>query len=372
VAKSEEKIKDLREDLAALAVAKSATKATSRRYSETEIELILKGAEEYGVVEASELSGVRNWTIYQWRRRRARQASESKSGGESKPSEVKPSDTELAEAKPIESEADQHSGYHKHWKRALEIWRTKPGLGPAQISSQMLREGKQISVTTVRAILEENGYTPPMVISKPEKAIRYEAARPRELVHMDFKHFYINKQKSFLLILQDDYSRFLCGHRLTDSENMDTVIAIFEECVKRYGRMQTIMTDAGSAFYSWNGVNRFQKLIADEYGVDHIKAGSPRSNGKVESVNKQIEKELLRVKDFSSLEEASLGIAEWVEFYNFERTHMGLPSGEVPADRFLYGWNKHCAKASSAVPPKASGKNDVWEEILRIALTKIK
>ena len=361
VTKSEASIKELREGLASIAVAKSATKARSRRYTDKEVELILEGAVAFGVVDASAISGVRNWTIYQWQKRRARQPSEPKSGGESKPS-----------AQPSEPKVAHHSGYHKHWTRALELWRLKPGLGPAQISNQMLREGKKISVTTVRGILEENGYTPPMLRPKPDRVVRYEAARPRELVHMDFKHFYINKQKAFLLLLQDDYSRFLCGHRLTDSENIDTVIAIFEECVGRYGRMQTIMTDAGSAFYSWNGVNRFQKLIADEYCIDHIKAGSPRSNGKVESVNKQIEKELLRVKEFSSLEEASLGISEWVEFYNFERTHMGLPAGEVPADRFLYGWNKRPLGAPSATSPEVSKANGVWEDILKMALTKIK
>jgi len=359
-----EVVKDLREELAAIAVSKSATKASSRRYTDKEIELILSAAEQYGVVATSALTGVRNWTIYQWRKRRAPKASPISSVV------AKPEDS-----KPSEPKVDHHSGYHKHWMRALEIWRLKPGLGPAQISNQMLREGKKISVTTVRGILEENGYTPPMLKPKPERVVRYEAARPRELVHMDFKHFYINKQKAFLLLLQDDYSRFLCGHRLTDSENIDTVIAIFEECVGRYGRMQTIMTDAGSAFYSWNGVNRFQKLIADDYCIDHIKAGSPRSNGKVESVNKQIEKELLRVTEFSSLEEASLGIAEWVEFYNFERTHMGLPSGEVPADRFLYGWNKMPSPNAAVQMPTETSKSSedvVWAEILKMALSKIK
>ncbi len=106
-------------------------------------------------------------------------------------------------------------------------------------------------------------------------------------------------------------------------------------------------------------------MIAEEYGIDHIKASSPRSNGKVESVNKQIEKELLNVKHFSSLEDAALGIGEWVEFYNFERTHMGLTSGEVPADRFLYGWNKRSSE------PKAKS-DGVWEDVLKVALTKIK
>ncbi len=337
--KSQEKDDALREKLTAIGTAKSATLARSRRYSDKEMDLLLEAAEKFGVAEVTELCGVRGWTLSKWKKRLA--------------------------PRPSEPAADHHQGYHPHWQKVLDLWRAKPGLGPAQIAGQMKRDGIRISVSTVRTVLEENGYTPPKARIKPERVFRYEAARPHEIVHMDFKHFYINKQKVFLLIMQDDYSRFLCGHRLTNSENMDTVIEVFEDSVAKYGRMQTIMTDAGSAFYSWNGINRFQKLIAEEYGIDHIKASSPRSNGKVESVNKQIEKELLNVKHFSSLEDAALGIGEWVEFYNFERTHMGLTSGEVPADRFLYGWNKRSSE------PKAKS-DGVWEDVLKVALTKIK
>ncbi len=336
--KSLQKPKDLRAELKAIGLAKAVLPSRSRRYTDKEIELILEGAEKFGLTEASELCLARDWTIRNWRRR-------------SLPKQTAP-------------ESDQHAGYHQHWQKALDLWRSKPGLGPAQIANQMKREGIRISTTTVRSILEENGYTPPKAKMKPERVFRYEAARPRELVHMDFKHFYIHKQKAFLLLMQDDYSRFLCGHQLTDSENIDAVIAVFEDCVAKFGRMQTIMTDAGSAFYSWNGINRFQKLMAEEYGIDHIKASSPRSNGKVESVNKQIEKELLRVKEFASLEDAGHGIAEWIEFYNFERTHMGLPSGEVPADRFLHGWNKR--------PLEVRKSDNVWEDVLKVALTKVK
>lgn len=127
----------------------------------------------------------------------------------------------------------------------------------------------------MRNILEENGYTPPLTKQKVERVFRYEAIRPLELVHMDFNHFFINKQKVFLLLMQDDYSRFLCGHKLAESENIATLTEVFEDCVGKYGRMQVLMTDAGSAFYSWNGINRFQKLIAEEYGIDHIKAKNP-------------------------------------------------------------------------------------------------
>lgn len=320
-------------------------KPSSRRYKPEEIAIIVDACNTNSIAKVSLLSGTQPPTIRIWKRRLE---------GASKNANA-------------EDNKSHYNGYHKHWQRALELWKSKPGLGPAQLSNQLRRENIKISVSTVRNILEENGYTPPKTIVKPGRVLRYEAARPRELIHMDFKHFYIHKQKAFLLFMQDDYSRFLCGYNLTDSENINAVIATFEDCISKYGKMITLMTDAGSAFYSWNGVNRFQKLISEEYGIDHIKAGSPRSNGKVESVNKQIEKELLEIKEFSNLEDANNGIADWIEFYNFERTHMGLPQGEVPADRFLFGWNKKLKERSNF-----KVKNPVWEELLKVVIGKIK
>jgi putative transposase len=333
----------LRDRIAQIRKEKEATRPNQRRYSAKEIDLILEVSQGMENWELEKLTGVHPATVKRWRRRQER-----------------PAEGESADPPKV----DHYDGYHPHWQKILDLWRAHPGLGPAQLKNQLKREGLRVSVSTVRAILEENGYVLPKMKEKVERVFRYEAARPRELVHMDFKHFYINKQKVFLLLMQDDYSRFLCGYKLSDSENIDAVIEVFEASIARYGRMRTIMTDAGSAFYSWNGINRFQRLIGDEYGIDHIKAKSPRSNGKVESVNKQIEKELLRVKEFSSLEEADLGVSEWIQFYNFERTHMGLGQSEVPADRFLYGWDQ---KSEDTKP-----KNEVWEELLRVAVTKIK
>ncbi len=325
-------------------------KPSSRRYSEKEMILIVDACQLFPITDVSTYSGTKPPTIRIWQRRFKECKSSNLNSDIINNNEVK---------------KDHYNGYHKHWQKVLDLWKSKPGLGPAQLSNQLRKENIKISVSTVRNILEENGYTPPRAIVKSERVLSYEAARPRELVHMDFKHFYIHKQKAFLLILQDDYSRFLCGHKLTDSENIDAVIEAFEFCISKYGKMQKLMTDAGSAFYSWNGMNRFQKLISEEYGIDQIKAGSPRSNGKVESVNKQIEKELLTVKEFSSLDDAENGIADWIEFYNFERTHMGLSKGEVPADRFLYGWNKN-------IKIQNEKKDPILEDLLKIVISKLK
>jgi transposase InsO family protein len=326
---------------------------TGRRYSPSEKKAILEASTQSSYEELYEQYGVCRETIRRWQLRAKNQKETSK-----------------------RCDQESYSGTHENWKKAVQIWKKHPGLGPQQICNQLRREKIRINVATVRLILEENGYTPPKTIIKEEQCRRYEAVRPLELVHMDFKHFYINKQKAYLLLMQDDYSRFLLGHKLTDSENMESVIGLFEMAVNRYGKMQTLMTDAGSAFYCWNGVNKFQRLISQEYGVDQIKAGSPRSNGKVESVNKQIEKELLRTRRFSSLLEADHGIEEWISFYNFSRTHMGLPPGLVPADRFLYGWNRKEEPGDLSIEKqlKSSEKlqNTQWLEILKIVMSKVK
>jgi putative transposase len=338
--------KELKKQLQLIKESNKETSAKSRRYSGAQKDLVLEAESRFGNVEVSLLSGIRAASISVWKSRATRE-------------------------KTVDSSIDQsphYEGYHKNWERVVELWKSRPGLGPAQIRGQLYREGIKISVSTVRNILEENGYTPPKAKIKSERVLRYEAARPRELSHMDFKHFYINKQKVFLLLIQDDYARFLSGYKLTHSENMDAVIEVFEESVNRYGRMQTIMTDAGSAFYSWNGFNQFQKLVSNEYGIDHIKASSPRSNGKVESVNKQIDKELLRVQAFSSLGDADIGIGEWIDFYNFERVHMGLNEGEVPADRYLYGWQREPKVPELTTKPVSN----VWEDVLKLAIGKMR
>ncbi|MCP3868338.1 MAG: hypothetical protein GY703_09640, partial [Gammaproteobacteria bacterium] len=47
------------------------------------------------------------------------------------------------------------------------------------------RDGFSVSIGTVRDVMERNGYLPPSLRRK-EHIGRYEAARPRELYHLDF------------------------------------------------------------------------------------------------------------------------------------------------------------------------------------------
>ena len=161
----------------------------SRRYSPAQVAAILKDRKlgaRYS--ELLDKYGVCRETVTRWSRREI---------GHSTPALIdsfQNNYTKGVQAGATETlKEDLHSGYHKNWREVLHLWRSRPGLGPAQIRNQLFRQEIKISVATVRKVMEENGYTPPKTTIKEVRLNRYEAARPRELVHMDFKHFYITE-----------------------------------------------------------------------------------------------------------------------------------------------------------------------------------
>jgi putative transposase len=221
----------------------------------------------------------------------------------------------------------------------LDLMHKHPGMGPMQMRDYIRRHmGLNMGVNSIRRIMEQNGWVPPYARSTriKEATRHFEAIRKNFLWHADFKHHYINQSRVAILFFQDDYSRFLVGHSFSDSENIDTVVQVMEDAIAVHGKPESIMSDGGSAFYSWRGVSQFTKSLED-HGIDHYIAKSANVNGKIESVCCQVEKELLNVQTFSSLAHFQKELAQWVGFYNFKRPHQGIGDGHVPADRFYPG-----------------------------------
>jgi len=290
---------------------KSTSYLKGKRYSAQMRRQIILDAEIDGVKAASEKHGVSQATIYVWRRKPIPDSNEDSST--------------ISSAASSQEERDS---------AILSMWKRHPGYGPSQIKNMLRRNGLKASVGTVRRVMEEAGYVPPKM--KPrEKVQRYEAGRPKELYHLDFYHFFVHKQKQCLMLMQDDYSRFIVGWQLCSSERADPVIECFEKAVQRYGKPEGIMSDRGSAFHSWKGVSRFQRLL-EEFEVNFFLAKEARTNGKVEALNAAFQKECLRQREFMSLADTHNAVALWVERYNHQRTHHSLGGVLVPADRF-YG-----------------------------------
>ena len=292
--------------------------AKGKRYSPAQRREILEYAKTHTVRAAADKFGVTETSIYEWRRankRRGESAVEAEHGD--------PSSEPVAED--LKEVRD---------RKVLAMWRQHPGYGPSQVRNMLKRDGCKISVATVRDVMERNGYLPP-TLKRKEHVGRYEAARPRELYHLDFYHFYVHKQKQCVLFIEDDFSRFIAGWTVVPVEAADPVTSSFEKAVRRYGRPDGVMSDRGSAFHSWRGLSRFEALL-EEYEVNYFLAKEAAVNGKVEALNASFQKECVEQIEFMDLTDAARGIGRWVEHYNHRRTHHGLGGLLVPADRF-YG-----------------------------------
>jgi transposase InsO family protein len=286
----------------------------ARRYSPAEIAHVLEYANQHGVAATTRALGPAKETIKRWRGRVQRAAAGK---GDDPTSGPDPAD--------IEAQRD---------REILAEWRKHPGLGPSQIRNQLRRKGIKTSVNTVRRIMEESGYRPPKVKSSNHDE-RFEATRPNHLWHMDFTVRFINRAKTFSLFIIDDYSRFVVGHAVSESEQADVVISAFNEAVQRYGKPEYVMTDRGSAFHSWRGIGRFTSLLT-ELGIDQHVVEDKEHNGKCEIFNANIAKECFDKKHFYSIAEMRQHLKSHLHFYNHGRTHHALGGMLVPGDRY-YG-----------------------------------
>jgi transposase InsO family protein len=292
--------------------------AKGKRYSPAQRREILEYAESQSVKAAADRFDVTEASIYEWRRAIKRR---SKPGGEGEQGDQA---SERVEDDPKEVRD----------RKILAMWRQHPGYGPSQVRNMLKRDGFKVSVSTVRDVMENNGYLAPN-LKRKEPAGSYEAGRPGELYHLDFYHFHVHKQKQCVLFIEDDFSRFIAGWALVAVEAADPVLACFEQAVQRYGRPEGVMSDRGSAFHSWRGLSRFEALL-EEYEINYFLAKEAAVNGKVEALNANFQKECVEQIEFMDLTDAARGIGRWVEHYNHRRTHHGLGGLLVPADRF-YG-----------------------------------
>jgi len=305
---------------------KNSRNPAGRRYSAREKAKILKLAERLGVEKAAARSGASSWSIYRWR-----QAAERSSAAGSAPDATEtPAPTPTRQAIRVRVPAAVQ-------KQVLEVWRNNPGFGPSQVSRQLRRVGVRCDTKTVRKILRLHGYTPPATKApRPRATRRFEASRPLELVQMDVLHFWVHSEKLYLFLVLDDHSRFITGWGLAQRDTMDTAIEVVEESIRRYGKPEAMLTDRGAIFHAWRGVGGFDRFL-ESYDIEHRLAAAhhPQTCGKVESVNRSIQKELIDRVEFQSFLDAKAQISGWVDGYNHQRTHEGIGGVLVPADRFF-------------------------------------
>lgn len=312
---------------AAPTVAKAPRSAAERarhghRFSPAEKKAILEHAAQHGVGSAATTFGASRWSVYEWQRRQKAAKTQKQAQQALEPRSSAPKHN----AKKISEER-----YHL----VAETWLRNQALGPRQVRNQVRRDhGLRVGTSTVRRILEEHGYVPPVIKVERKVDRRYEAVRPNQQLHFDFVQWHVHKAKVYLLLIEDDFSRFIVGWALCEGERAQPVIEAFEAAMARHGKPEQIVVDGGSAFFSWRGESQLERVCRD-YGIDFIKAKKGGANGKLEALNANVRKELLSRVEFADIADARVEVARFVRGYNYDRTHEGLGGLLVPADRYF-------------------------------------
>jgi len=183
------------------------------------------------------------------------------------------------------------------------------------------------------------------------KPVRYEMARPGELVHVDIKklgripdgggHRKLGRQAgkrskkhgrgyAYLHHAVDDHSRVAYSEILGD-ERKETAAAF-------WGRARTFFDGLGvsvSAVLTDNGACYRSYAFAEALGeVKHRRTRPyrPQTNGKVERFNRTLAAEWAYAETYTSDEARAATYQDWIHSYNHHRPHTGI-GGAVPSDR---------------------------------------
>jgi len=240
----------------------------------------------------------------------------------------------------------------------IVAWRRRHRCGPDEIAAQL-----DVSARTVSRVLSRRGLphlrdcdpmTGVVIRASKSTAVRYERARPGELVHMDVKklgripdgggwraHGRIEvpdpKRKSgngfdYIHSLVDDHSRLAYSEVLPD-EKGPTCAQFLRRAAAYFHthgitRIQRVMTDNAWA-YRWSIRDVCTELNARQV---FIKPHCPWQNGKVERLNRTLQTEWAYRQVFTSNADRATALAPWLEHYNTRRRHSAL-GGLPPISR---------------------------------------
>ncbi|HRD12028.1 MAG TPA: IS481 family transposase [Mycobacterium sp.] len=236
-------------------------------------------------------------------------------------------------------------------------WRRRHRCGPDEIGAKL-----GVCPRTVSRVLSRRGVpylrdcdpmTGALIQASKSTAVRYERARPGELVHMDVKklgripdgggwriHGRHNRARDrkarlgfdYVHSVVDDHSRLAYSEILPD-EKGPTCAAFLRRATEYFAShgiavIEQVMTDNAWAYrYSL-------RALCSELHIDQIfiKAHCPWQNGKVERLNRTLQTEWAYRQPFTSNAQRAAALAPWIEHYNTERRHSAL-GGLPPISR---------------------------------------
>lgn len=183
------------------------------------------------------------------------------------------------------------------------------------------------------------------------KRMLYNREHLGELVHIDTKKLpYLEGQgaadgKEYLFVAVDDASRYAYA-AVFDNKSDEAAGSFLEELLTVTPvPIEAIMTDNGKEYRgSLERGHVFESLLDQEH-IKHVytKVRTPKTNGKAERMIRTIMM-WHRLIRFSSKEDRSYLLSDFIEWYNTKKGHSSL-KGKVPLE-WIADHYKHCEKCT--------------------------
>lgn len=186
-------------------------------------------------------------------------------------------------------------------------------------------QGLELSRQSINEVLTKwgiNGYQ-----RKHKKSWKFfRATCPNELWQLDLKRFRFNGRKYEMLVVIDDYSRFiLLLHVFDHSPDIPEIIEAIKEIVQKHCP-HNILTDNNPFQDSWETWCEEQKvtaLFAHPY--------YPQDKGKVERTIRNVTEEFIDL--LAKFPQFMIKMQEYREWFNEKRYHRGIKG--YPAELFV-------------------------------------
>ena len=248
----------------------------------------------------------------------------------------------------------------------VEALRREHKLGPVQLMGLLRAEGIELAVSTIYRVLVRRGISRLRDLDVSgedlrEPVIRYEWARPGDMVHVDVKklgripdggghrvhgrgstqHRATVRAKTrgvragyvYLHSAVDDHSRRAYTEELGD-ERGATAAAFWARAVKffrRHGirKIRRVLSDNGACYRS----RAFAAaLLGSRTRHKRTRPYRPQTNGKVERYHRTLAREWAYRRAWSNNEDRRAGLDAFLDRYNYHRPHTAL-GGKPPVSR---------------------------------------
>ncbi len=255
--------------------------------------------------------------------------------------------------------------------------------GPRKIRELYARQGHELSLSSVKRILDKAGLVEHRRRRKSKDCGRIEnrivAGECNALWTVDFKGWWYSVDKARIepLTVRDAWSRFiLCTDILPDSRS-DTVKERFERLFELYGLPGAIRSDNGSPFACTRaplGLSRLSAWwVSLGIDLDRSRPGHPQDNGGHERMHRDMACEVEEcVNGDTSANQAALDT--WRQEFNHERPHEAIEM-RVPADLYVKSRKRYMPETFElSYPPeylrrKVSSNGEIKIMDTRIRLT---